>query len=625
MFFYIVGFIKGFMLKLLSNNYKKVISLVIVFVVDNFKNKSNGTTITAQRFREMLEKDGHEVRVVTNDHEGENIYQLKTNFIPIVSYVSKKQGYTFSKPNRKVLREAFTGADIIHFFTPWKTTRVGLKIAKKMNIPTTIAFHVPPESIIYGGNLNFISKPLEYYIYRKFKKTYKKVRNVHCPSKNIAEKLKKRRYPNQLHIISNGIGEEFIYKEKTTKSDKFKILTVGRLAPEKDQKTIIKAISLSKYKDNIELTLAGIGPNKERLQKLVEQLGVNANFGFYSKEQLIDVIHNNDLYIHSSLVEIEGLSCLEAISCGRVPVIANTKKSAAAQFALDNRSLFKGEDSEDLKNKIEYWIENEDERKKMELKYSESTSKYKLSYSIERFTDFLKEAINDHKNDNLVESKVAKKYIKRINKGRISRTFSSLFYYLVVPILMLFNKAYLRVRFVNKKNIKKVKGGAVIISNHVHSLDSVLSGLVAFPKKVIFTSMRTNFDLPVAGLLVRALGAVPTPEGLTENRVFFNELSKKTRSGRFVHFFPEGELIQGDTELREFKRGAFKMAVDSSVPILPIRITFKDHKKKKDKKRMVVNVGKPIMPDFTLNTKMAINKLRDQTIESMQQLGYKMN
>ena len=46
----------------------------------------------------------------------------------------------------------------------------------------------------------------------------------------------------------------------------------------------------------------------------------------------------------------------------------------------------------------------------MELKYSESTSKYKLSYSIERFTDFLKEAINDHKNDNLVESKVAKVY-----------------------------------------------------------------------------------------------------------------------------------------------------------------------------------------------------------------------
>ena len=73
-----MGFIKGFMLKLLSNNYKKVISLVIVFVVDNFKNKSNGTTITSQRFREML-KDGHEVRVVTNDHEGKHL-SIKNKF-----------------------------------------------------------------------------------------------------------------------------------------------------------------------------------------------------------------------------------------------------------------------------------------------------------------------------------------------------------------------------------------------------------------------------------------------------------------------------------------------------------------------------------------------------------------
>ena len=96
-----MGFIKGFMLKLLSNNYKKVISLVIVFVVDNFKNKSNGTTITSQRFREMLEKDGHEVRVVTNDHEGENIYQLKTNFIPIVSYVAKNKAIHFQNQIEK--------------------------------------------------------------------------------------------------------------------------------------------------------------------------------------------------------------------------------------------------------------------------------------------------------------------------------------------------------------------------------------------------------------------------------------------------------------------------------------------------------------------------------------------
>lgn len=591
-----------------------------MFVIDNYQNKTNGTSITAHRFKEMLELEGHEVRVVTNDYTGENFYKLKTRNIPIVSYVAKKQGVTFAKPNKKVLKEAFTNADIIHFFTPWKTTRIGLKIAKKMNIPTTLAFHVPPESIVYGAKLTIIGKPLEYWLYKRFKRIYKKVRNVHCPAKNITENLKKYRYPNQFHIISNGIGAEFKYVEKTEKTEKFQILSIGRFAPEKNQKTIIKAIARSKYKDDIKLTLAGIGPDEENLKKYANKLNVDTEFNFYKKEELIDVIHENDLYVHSSLVEIEGLSCLEAVSCGRVPVIANTTKSAASQFALDERSLYKGKDEKDLKNKIEYWIENENERKKMELNYSESSKKYMLSYSISRFIDFLKEAISDHKNEVLVQQEIAEKYVKKVNKGRISNMFSAFFYYLVVPIMMIYNKAYLRVKFINKKNIKKVKGGAVIISNHVHTLDSVLSGIIAFPKKVIFTSIKSNFELTGVGLLVKALGAVPTPESITENRVFFNEISKKTRSGRFVHFFPEGELIKGDTEIRDFKRGAFKLAVDSSVPILPIRITFNDSKKENGKKRMVVNVGKPLMPDFTLNTKMAINKLKNQTVEVMQQL-----
>lgn len=591
-----------------------------MFVIDNYQNKTNGTSITAQRFKEMLEKAGHEVRVVTNDYAGKNFYELKTKNIPLVSYVAKKQGVTFAKPNKNVLKEAFKGADIIHFFTPWKTTRVGLKLAKKMNIPTTLAFHVPPESIIYGAKLRIIGKPLEFFLYRRFKRVYKKVRNVHCPSKNITEKLKQHRYSNQFYIISNGIGDEFKYLNKVEKTNKFKILSIGRFAPEKNQKTIIKAISLSKYKDDIKLTLAGIGPDKEKLKNYANKLNVDVKFDFYNKEALIDVIHKNDLYVHSSLVEIEGLSCLEAISCGRVPVIANTSKSAASQFALDERSLYKGKDANDLKNKIEYWIKNENERKKMELKYSKLTEQYKLSCSVSRFIDFLREAIFDHKNDTLVKQKTAERYTKKINKGRISNILSAFFYYLVVPIMMIYNKAYLRVKFINKKNIKKVKGGAVIISNHVHTLDSVLSGIIAFPKKVIFTSIRSNFDLTGVGLLVKALGAVPTPESITENRVFFNEISKKTRNGRFVHFFPEGELVKGDTEIRDFKRGAFKLAVDSSVPILPIRITFDDLAEKRNKKRMIVNVGKPLMPDFTLNSKMATNKLMNQTVEVMQQL-----
>ena len=69
-------------------------------------------------------------------------------------------------------------------------------------------------------------------------------------------------------------------------------------------------------------------------------------------------------------MEIEAMSCMEAFAGGLVPVIANSKKSATPQFALDERSLFKAGDSRSLAEKIDYWIEHEDERRKMEYAYS---------------------------------------------------------------------------------------------------------------------------------------------------------------------------------------------------------------------------------------------------------------
>ncbi|NLN50499.1 MAG: glycosyltransferase [Acholeplasmataceae bacterium] len=596
--------------------------MVIVFVIDNYKNLSNGTNITAYRFTEALKKLGHEIRIVSNDVVGQDIYTLKTRHIPIVSYVAKKQGVTFSKPNKKVLEEALQGADIVHLITPWKTSKMALKIAKKMNIPVTTAFHVPPESIIYGAKLRFLNWPLKGMLYRRFRRFFKNVKHVHCPSSLTAAKLKSYQYPNQFHVISNGVSCDFKYFEPQKDKEHFNIIAIGRFAHEKRQEIIIKAIGKSQYRDKIILTLAGIGPTKDRLVQLAKRLKVNVEFGFYSKDDLIEKISQQDLYIHASDIEIEGISCLEAIACGRVPLIANAKNSASVQFVLDERSLFAPGDVEDLKEKMEYWLTNDQERHKMELEYAKSSEKYSLLNSVNRFEDMVREAIVDHKNNLLATSKRGKPIRKTIKKGRVEKTLTTAFYYIVVPLLMAYNKAYLKAKINNKHHLKKIKGGAVIVSNHVHTLDSVMSGLAAFPKKVVFTAIKANFKKPVVGQIVRALGTVPTPESITENRIFFNELSKKARNGKFIHFFPEGELIEGDKNIRQFKRGAFKLAVESSVPIVPIRINIQERRnsKNKIKERMIVNIGKPIFPDYTLSPKRALESLKFETEEAMNKL-----
>ena len=79
---------------------------------------------------------------------------------------------------------------------------------------------------------------------------------------------------------------------------------------------------------------------------------------FFSHDELKEVLNAADLYVHTAYVELESIACLEAIVTGLVPIICNSKRSAARFFARDDRCLYQEWNSEDLKNKIEYFMEN---------------------------------------------------------------------------------------------------------------------------------------------------------------------------------------------------------------------------------------------------------------------------
>ena len=74
---------------------------------------------------------------------------------------------------------------------------------------------------------------------------------------------------------------------------------IGRLSPEKRQKVLIDAIRHSKFADKIQLHLAGNGPCKKKLMEQGKELKHQPTFGFYSKEELIQLIHACDLYVLS--------------------------------------------------------------------------------------------------------------------------------------------------------------------------------------------------------------------------------------------------------------------------------------------------------------------------------------
>ncbi len=374
--------------------------LKILFVIETYFTNNNGTSISAQRFATELRKRGHEVRILTVGESGApEIFGLEEYKLPVFGNLVEKHGFKFASHDKKVIEEAVAYADVIHCFMPFALEYHAKKEADRQHKPATAAFHIQPENLTSSINMGKV-KWLNELFYKFFNRwIYKRFTHIHTPSRFMANEIIKRGYKAKVHPISNGISPDFKYR-KLPKSPEFKdkilIIMVGRLACEKRQDVIINAVPYSKYADKIQLIFAGKGPEYERYQKLGKKLKNPPIFGYYNKEELMDVLAQCDLYVHASDMESEAISCIEAFATGLVPVISDSKTSATSQFALDGRSLFKAGDPKDLARAIDYWLDHPSEKDYMEKIYAKSAKTYSIDNSIRMFEDMLYEAIDEY-------------------------------------------------------------------------------------------------------------------------------------------------------------------------------------------------------------------------------------
>lgn len=372
----------------------------ILFVIDIYNTHSNGTSISAQRFAEELGKRGHDVRILTIGEDSDDIYGLKELYFPFFMGIIHKHGFMYAKCDEQKIRKAVEWAEIVHFFFPFFLTNNTKKIVDELDKPSTAAFHVQPQNItssLMAGKSDWANN-LIYKIFRKV--TYNKFGHVHVPSEFMGNELKKRNYTAKIHPISNGIQSNFKWM-KRAKSPEFEgkilIMMVGRLTKEKRQDILINAVTHSKYGDRIQLIFAGTGPTDKMLHRLGKKLNHPPIFGYYDQQELMDKLAQSDLYVHASDMESEAISCIEAFATGLVPVISDSELSATKQFALDERSLFQAGSPEDLARKIDYWLDNPEEKARMEKVYAESAKNYDIEHSVALFEEMLLEAIEDHK------------------------------------------------------------------------------------------------------------------------------------------------------------------------------------------------------------------------------------
>jgi len=377
--------------------------MIITLVTDQFFQNNHGTSVSAQRLYNGLVSKGHTVRVVSIDEGNNTLYALKERYFgKLITKIINSQGFQFGKPDKETMMKAFEGSDVVHVYMPFKLGKKAIQLCREMNIPCTAAFHLVPENItstIYLNKIKLANKVLWDSFYNS---TYKFIPHIHTPSLMVAKQLANHKFKSKLHVISNGYNDIFKVQPQEKPDifrDKIVINFVGRFSREKRHDLIVNAVNESKYRDKIQLVFAGKGPRKKAIMKMARKLPIYPMFTFLSREQVVNLHNYSDLYIHPAEIEVEGMSCLEAVACGCVSIVSDSPKSASSQFVVHEMSTFKHGDHKDLAAKIDWWIEHPEEHSAQHAILAEHAKQYQLEKSMNYYIDMFESAIKDWKCD----------------------------------------------------------------------------------------------------------------------------------------------------------------------------------------------------------------------------------
>ncbi|MGD9559632.1 MAG: glycosyltransferase, partial [Oscillospiraceae bacterium] len=387
-------------------------------------------------------------------------------------------------------------------------------------------------------------------------------------------------YQAETHVISNGVSGVFcrIETEKPPEwQDKFVILMVGRLSREKRQDLLIEAARRSKYAQRIQLVLAGKGPTRGHYARLAKKLPHAPVMRLYTQQELLAVMNQSDLYVHASDAEIEGISAMEAMACGLVPVMSNSPLAATQQYALCEESLFAAGDADDLAAKIDYWIEHPKQRAHYATLHMAQQEQNRVESCAQQMLALYRQAIKDARHDFAAAPARRKKWLAPHpdtltapleaacqSAGATRDGFARAVSVILEPV----NRGLLGLRILGRQNLE-VPAGAVVVCNHVHHLDCTMVKAALRGRKLWIVSLQENFEMPVIGHLVKALGAVPLGAGVRARAQLTALLVDRLAAGDWVLVFPEGMLLPYARQLRPLWEGAFDLAVRAGCPVVP--------------------------------------------------------
>ena len=160
-------------------------------------------------------------------------------------------------------------------------------------------------------------------------------------------------------------------------------------------------------------------------------------------------------------------------------------------------------------------------------------------------------------------------------------------------------------------------GSAVLVANHASYIDPIVL-MAAIPAEFHFVAKRALLRYPLIATVIRQ-GEHLTIEkaGLSDRLAGANEVERKLQEGERLVIFAEGTFVRRPG-LLPFRLGAFRAAVDTGRPIVPValagtRRVFPDGAWLFRPAPVTVTIGAPVRPEATGWPEMV--RLRDAAVD----------
>jgi len=115
----------------------------------------------------------------------------------------------------------------------------------------------------------------------------------------------------------------------------------------------------------------------------------------------------------------------------------------------------------------------------------------------------------------------------------------------------------------------------MFIANHTSMADIMLM-LVSVKNPFVFVGKKELANIPLFGFFYKRTCILVDRSSEKSRKAVFLRAQRRLKSGLSICIFPEGGVPDHKIELDDFKDGAFRLAINHQIPIVPI--TFADNK-----------------------------------------------